>query len=334
MSFIINEDLKSQLRTVNLQLKRMYSSAAALDKEKFRHFVAEEIGKFGRLEKMSSKTLKELVGGKAIIGVDGSINQTAGSYPHYLAVLQALAKSTVGDYQVWKTAVHVPLLKAERERLEGLRAGNKDIASIFLDSKVKDIKLAALELAAAFQAAREMKPFLIMFDGPLRRYQTRVPEEWTDFVQYILRENILVVGVIEEVGTYLISGALKESYPYLEGQYDRELLFGQLDPGEYLEIDEEKVQRGDLRICFLRTSSDPQIIGLDMLKGQFSCFEAVSNLIYTLTPQDGRGIPIWLDLVDSEVRITQSMLDLLVDTYLDPELKRKLFAPKREERIY
>jgi hypothetical protein len=334
MSLSINKELKNQLESVNLQLREVYNSLRIPGKQELRHHVVKRVGKIGNLGKLSKEQLRERVEGRPIVGVDGSINQTSGPYPHYVALLQALAKSTIGGYEQWKVDTHVPLLKIERQNLESLKAERKDIPLTVLDSRRRDEKLAALELAVALQSARELRPLLIMVDGPLRRYQTRAPELWSEFVQFVVAEEILVVGVIEEIGTYLLSEALKEFFPGLEGQYDRELLFGLLDCGEYLAIDEDKSNRGDLRICFLRPAQNPQAIGIDMLSQQFDQFDFVVNLLYTLTPRDGRGIPIWLDLVDSQVRISPGMLDLLIDTCLDEELKRKLFLPKRRERIY
>lgn len=334
MNFLINKQLKEQLKSVNLQLKEVYNSVSIPSKSEFRHQVIKQVGKIGNLHRLSKLELKKEIGDRHLVGIDGSINQTTGSYPHYFAVLQALAKSTVGGYELWKVDTHVPLLKNEQQNLESLKGEYKNLPVTFLDSRIRDQKLAALELSAAFQSARELKPLLIMFDGPLRRYQTRVPELWEEFVRFILEEKILVVGVIEEIGTYILSESLKQTFPGLEGMYDRELLFGLLESGEYLEICEQQSKRAGLRLAFLRASQDPQVIGIDLVARQFTRFDFVAGLLYTLTPRDGRGIPIWLDLVDHQVRISPEMLDLLVDTYLDEELRRKLFFPKRRERIY
>jgi hypothetical protein len=99
-------------------------------------------------------------------------------------------------------------------------------------------------------------------------------------------------------------------------------------------IDEEIDFKPNLQTAFLRSARDPGVIGLDILKEQQTNLKQLANLVYTLTPEDSRGIPIWLDIVDEQVKITNKMMEALVDSYLDPKLKQRLFYSKRNERIY
>ena len=194
--------------------------------------------------------------------------------------------------------------------------------------------MADLEVQAARQSIRKWQPSLIMMDGSLSRYQFQAEESWQQLVKLALQENVLLVGVIEEIGTRKISENLKEELPSkMENMYDRELLFGLLGEKEVMEIKDIGLTHG-FKKSFFRSARDPGVIGLDMLKEQQTQLDFVAQVVYALTPQDGRGIPLWLDIVDNEVRISNQMLDAMVENYIDPDLKQKLFHSKRSDRIY
>jgi hypothetical protein len=57
------------------------------------------------------------------------------------------------------------------------------------------------------------------------------------------------------------------------------------------------------------------------------------RLVYTLTPRQGRGIPYWLDIVDNQVRVTNALMQTMVEEYIDEDLRRRLLVTKRDERI-
>ena len=56
-------------------------------------------------------------------------------------------------------------------------------------------------------------------------------------------------------------------------------------------------------------------------------------MIYTLTPEQGRGIPYWLDIVDNQVRVTNPLVQTLVEQYIDPEIRHRILMLKRNDRM-
>ncbi|MDD4570385.1 MAG: DNA double-strand break repair nuclease NurA, partial [Tepidanaerobacteraceae bacterium] len=111
---------------------------------------------------------------------------------------------------------------------------------------------------------------------------------------------------------------------------DWEILFGLLEVGEILEIAPGLFKEG-FRTCFMRASVDPKPIGIDLLEEQQGYLNEVVDLVFTLTPRDGRGIPLWLDIIDKNVRITDAVMKGLLSTYLGEDYVEFLI-PKREKR--
>jgi hypothetical protein len=56
-------------------------------------------------------------------------------------------------------------------------------------------------------------------------------------------------------------------------------------------------------------------------------------LVYSLTPEQGRGIPFWLDIVDNQVRVTNPLVETMVEQYIDADLRHRLLAVKRSDRM-
>jgi len=69
-----------------------------------------------------------------------------------------------------------------------------------------------------------------------------------------------------------------------------------------------------------------------MLQSQLDLAGSYIDYLYTLSPADGRGIPIWLDLVDREVRLTDVELEAYTEL-LDPQVRR-VFHSKRDARFF
>ena len=77
----------------------------------------------------------------------------------------------------------------------------------------------------------------------------------------------------------------------------------------------------------------PKPIGIDLLEEQQIYLNEVANLVYTLTPKDGRGIPLWLDIIDKSVRISDKVMEGLLSTYLGEDYV-EFIRPKREKREF
>ena len=71
---------------------------------------------------------------------------------------------------------------------------------------------------------------------------------------------------------------------------------------------------------------------MDILDSQREYLEEMARLVLTLTPEDGRGVPLWIDIVDREVRITDQLIRGLLESYLDREILEKLFISERDKR--
>jgi len=340
----ISDGLKNSLINTNQELQQKYSRQGDLNSINLRNEIKRRIGRIIKLERLSKDKLKSWLGEKVIVGVDGSVNKIGSNYPHYLYLLQALAKNTEKE-DIIKNDLFCPLVSNSKEEIlefkdkqqdRGVRVSEQEAAS-----RIRISKLATLELEVAIKAIKEWKPKLIMLDGSLIRYRIESEEKWEELKKLAIREEVLLLGVIEEIGTQeiskqLIEGSGREVQPdslelnKLKDYYDRELLFGLLEAGEMLALE----FKSGLKTAFMRTSRDPQVIGIDLLEEQDSNLRSMANLVYTLTPEAGRGIPIWLDIVDHEVRISDQMMESLVDAYLDSDLKRRLFYVKREGRVY
>lgn len=149
-------------------------------------------------------------------------------------------------------------------------------------------------------------------------------------------KNVLIAGVTEEVGTSFLYQVLELEFNEAQGQqlvYDRDLLFGVLKQGEMLFL--EKAQhKPQVHTAWLRPSTDPAVIGVDVLIEQTEEINRICDFIFSITPKEGRGIPLFLDMVDRDVRITDKLVEALVEQYIDPELIRRLFSPKRTHRLY
>ncbi|ADL11603.1 DNA double-strand break repair nuclease NurA [Acetohalobium arabaticum] len=327
----VSAKLKEDLTNANQELQQKYSKKSGLNKQDLRAKIKQKLSGIIKLNQMSEDSLEAWTDNRVIVGVDGSVNKLGSNYPHYLCLLQALAKSTAKE-DIIETELFCPLVSSSKEEinkfiLDQQQQGNTGISKQYAANKIKISKLAELELEVALQAIKEWQPKLIMLDGSLIRYRIEAEEKWSELKETAISQEILLVGVIEEIGTQEVGKEVDEE---LAEFYDRELLFGVLNRGEMLTLEFKR----SLKTVFLRTSRDPQVIGLDILEEQQSELQNMAELIYTLTPEDSRGIPIWLDVVDHEVRISDKMMESLIDAYLDSSLKKRLFASKREERVY
>ncbi|MGM0502180.1 MAG: DNA double-strand break repair nuclease NurA [Bacillota bacterium] len=331
----VTAELKELLTTCNQQLQEKYNYQSAITEQKLRQLIATKLGKFNNIEKLKPQLLEKWTSGSSIIGVDGSVNTIGKVYPHYLTVLQALAKNTIkSEAEIISHAIFSPLIERDRDKI--FKKLKKEAADNAQEAagKIRSSLLASLEVEVAKQSIEQWQPKLIMLDGSLSRYQFQDEESWKELVELATAADVLLVGVIEEIATHKISENLADELPAkMQRIYDREVLFGLLEPGELLQIDDISLTHG-FKKGFLRSARDPGVIGLEMIKEQQSDFDVVAQVVYTLTPQDGRGIPIWLDIVDNEVRLTNQMMEAMVDNYIDPDLKQRLFHSKRNDRVY
>ncbi|RVU54116.1 DNA double-strand break repair nuclease NurA [Anaerosphaera multitolerans] len=307
------EDIQREIENVNELLKEKYRDFFALPNEKFRIEILSKVGKISSLKKLSEEELKDF---GAVVGVDGSTNRVGGAHPHYIDLFQALAKPTRGE-DLYLNECYTPIL------------GNLNKDENF-EIENKNKMLAQIELDVAINCIEKQNPSFIMMDGGLVRYILEDNDRFKELVEICEEKEIILIGVIEDTKTNIISRAnnLESSY------FDRELLYGRLNIGECLEVDDafnNKLEFG-ISSAFLRTSSFAAAMGMDILNSQKNYLKEAANLIYTLTPYNSRGIPLWLDIVDKEVRITDKLIKSMLEEYLDRDIYERFFVSERDRR--
>lgn len=283
---------------------------------------------FRHMRKTMDREVSNITNGKGIVGVDGSINTVGSSFPHYISVMKGLAKCTNTIFEdVVLVDIHTPLLSDEKETFI-----DENVSPLERDEKIKAAKMARLELECAYMALQKMDISLIMMDGSLIRYKINCEQLWDDFVALALQKGVYVIGVIEEIKTKDLYELIDKIPGEVQNIYDREILFGKLEVGQMITIRKVKNGRG-LKKCFMRTSIDPHVIGMDVLEEQQDKINELADLVYTLTSETGRGIPLWLDIVDSEVKISNSYVKALIESHIDEGIRRRFFSAKRDFRV-
>ncbi|MGE5543907.1 MAG: DNA double-strand break repair nuclease NurA, partial [Bacillota bacterium] len=268
--------------------------------------------------------------GRPLVAVDGSRGDYGGLFPYNICVIQALARASteVDPDRLTDSQVYCPLdanLYAEvsewaaKNRLEDGEAYRRLMGE----------KMAHMEIKLALKSLQTFRPFMIMLDGGFLLFDSF--PEWDQLVNEACVLGCVVVGVIEEVATSELCSLTGLESPGLR-IYDREFLFGLLEVGEMVVVSGESAIKRNYSTVFTRMGSTPQAVACDFLAEQGEYLPPAMNLIYTLTPPQGRGIPAWLDLVDREVRVTRKSMESLIMNGLDPSVRERFLRSNRERR--
>ncbi|TJX13205.1 DNA double-strand break repair nuclease NurA [Tissierella creatinini] len=323
----LNSELKTKISQINQLLSLKYERVFSKDRQKIRDFIEKNVGQIKRMEKLDQEKLHQIHEKGGIVGVDGSNNRIGGGYPHYIELFQGLAKSTAKkDEPIYKTHIYTPLVSEEKENL--LEEGDRII------EEKKDKMLANIELEAALESI-SLKPHGIIMDGGLIRYNIYAGDKWQDLRGICEDKDITLFGVIKDIKTSIIGDKLMEGDANIkEILYDRELLFGVLDYGEMILIrdDANRKEPQGYASVFLRSSLQPSVIGMDIIDSQSDRLEDMANLVFTLTPENSRGVPLWLDIVDKEVKISDDIMKSLFETYMDRGIYERFFVSERVKR--
>lgn len=308
------QDLEGQLREVNKNLRDKYDFIFSLDNDTFRKELTENVGRLIEMEKFPKDKLSKY---KRTVGVDGSNNRSGGAFPHFIEIFQGLAKSTDGN-EVYKNKVYTPTLN-----------------DIYEDKNLSQKYLATIEIETALEYINKYDFDYLMMDGGFIRYKINCLDLFTELRETCEAKNIILFGVIKDLKTNVIARSLEID----ESIYDREILFNRLKTGEAVlirnEINKKFIKDGlgeGFSSAFMRTSKFPGAVGLDILDTQEKYLEEISNLIYTLTPMSSRGVPLWLDIVDKDVKITDEILTTLLEEYLDRDVYERFFISERDKR--
>lgn len=326
--FDINNGLKDKVQNLNTVLNEKYKDVLSLNRTDLRNFIIQNVGQIKHMKKLDKNLLMEYEKKGGIVGVDGSNNKVGGAYPHFVEIYQALAKSTVVKTDpLFLTDLYSPLYAEEIENpLEN--------SERIIEEK-RNIKLSTLEVEVAIASIKRDKPFAVLMDGGLIRYNIYAYDKWLELRSICEDEGIILVGVIKDIKTSIIGDTMKDRDSNINQIfYDRELLFGQLDFGEMIVIYDEVNKKGNqgYSSVFLRSSLQPSVIGMDILDSQRNYIEEMANLVFTLTPENSRGVPLWLDIVDKEVKISDNLIRALMERYLDRDVYERFFVSERDKR--
>lgn len=303
MDHMINS-LKTVLAQFNESLHERRAQVERVDHDTMRLMLEKRLGPIVTLPPSSPETVAQWA---PLIGVDGSNITLGGNDPHNVTLFSALAKST--------DPAQEPLTEI---RLQSPLLGECDATARVLST---------LEVEVARKAVLEYHPPVLMMDGGLLRYIIDAEEAFVALRNTCLDTDTLLVGVIKDIKSQMVS----EVCPELCNWYDREALFGVLERGELLEVRQAK-KHEDLASGFLRPAYHPAAIGLDTLVEQREHLSELAQLVMALTPAKSRGVPMWLDLVDREVRLSRRESEALLRANLDPAIYRLFMASEREER--
>lgn len=308
------QDLEGQLKEVNTNLKNKYDFIFNLDKDAFRKELTNSVGRLIKMEKFPKEKLSKY---KRTVGVDGSNNRSGGAFPHFIEIFQGLAKSTDGN-EIYKNKVYTPTLN-----------------DIYDDKNLSQKYLATIEIETALEYIDEYDFDYLMMDGGFIRYKINCLDLFTELREKCEAKNIILFGVIKDLKTNVIARSLEID----ESIYDREILFNRLITGEALlirnEINKKFIKDGlgeGFSSAFMRTAKFPGAVGLDILDTQEKYLEEIASLVYTLTPMSSRGVPLWLDIVDKDVKITDEILTTLLEEYLDRDVYERFFISERDKR--
>ncbi|MBS4535921.1 DNA double-strand break repair nuclease NurA [Clostridium sp. D2Q-14] len=333
----VNNQMKDLVSELNKILNKKYEKISKLDKNYIRNLVKKQVGDINKCRKLSKNLLSEYSSGGGIVAVDGSNNKLGGAYPHFVELYQGLAKgSNSNENPVIEVDFYTPLyIEREQEIIDKIR--KDDPTKEDIDSFIRNYKLSCIELKAAIGAALNLNPRVIMMDGSLIRYKIECQDKWKELRSICESKNIILIGVVKDIKTNIVGTTLTEKKtldPPMNFLYDRELLYGILDMGETLipEIQNIPKYEEGLSSLFIRASRSPMITGVDILNSQRSYLDEMANLVYTLTPENSRGIPLWIDIIDKEVKISDRLMRGLLDEYLDRDIVEKLFVSERSKR--
>lgn len=326
----INQELKEKIAHLNRILIDKYEDVLSLEKPYLRKFIEDNVGPIINLQKLTKKELGHYSNSGGILGVDGSNNRMGGAYPHFVEIYQGLAKSTLyKDKPIFKTDFYTPLYDEESNgsALEDTKEGE--------ESKRKR-KLSTIEVEAALEGVRQLNPYAVIMDGSLIRYDIECFDKWMELRKECESKEIILIGVIKDIKTSIIGEQLMKdkSLSIKECFYDRELIYGLLEYGEMVPIHDEVTKKSSegFSSLFMRSSRAPTVIGMDILDSQRNYLEEMARLVLTLTPENSRGVPLWIDIVDAEVRIPDKMIRGLLESYLDREILEKFFISERDKR--
>lgn len=321
------EHLFAELKELNRYLQKRRRVGGT---RRERRECALEQGAFIDLDDLSGPEIQSFFQGRPLAGVDGSFVTYGASYPYVVVLFRALARTTApcGGNRIWRESIFSPLLPRFQEKLSERLEQRMTPEAVLAHLRWE--LLAELEAEVAEQALEDENPRLLLLDGGFARLEKHAPEIWERVRKVALNQDTVVLGVTEEIATCSLAQTLLGRRGFPGDLADREVLFGLLEPGEVYQREGE-LFRGRGRV-YVRFARHPQVVAVDYLVEQQDELLKALNFLSTITPQHGRGFPLWLDVVDAEVRLTREQVEALLAAYLDPALTEVFLRPLRESR--
>lgn len=254
-----------------------------------------------------------------LVAVDGSVNAIGNTFPYIIYWFRSQAHSTQQGKLAEVNRFFSPYIQRDKTRLEVISEKGLEPEEAIL--RIRWAILSEIELQAAIEALDALpNESLVLFDGSFARLY-RHKKLWQQYLEVSLAKNIISVGISEEINTsrliQFMPGALT----------DREVLFGLLEPGQCLVMPEYQ----NVITVYARPSAEPQPISYSFLANQKDFITTILSNLFALTPASGRGFPLWLDIVDQKVRITQEEVEMLLNT-LGQDVIMRWFTPMRKKR--
>lgn len=322
------DKLLDELKGLNTYLENR-SRIGGTNRERRRR--AEQRGMFTPLCRLSGKEISSFFQGRPLVGVDGSLVNYGASYPYLLTFFRALAyaSSAGGHKRIWEQEIFSPLLPRYQQVINKHLTGGKAPEEVV--AHLRWGILAQIESKVALQAV-SLNPRLLLLDGGFDRLKKHAPDIWNELKAAALKEDVLLLGVTEEIASCSLMKILgfdgDPLCPAVMG--DREILFGMLHPGEIYQLQEKA--RGEKERLYVRFAGHPQVVAVDYLTDQERELEPALNFLYSITPAHGRGIPLWLDVVDAEVRLSREQVEAMITACLDPAMVEVFLRPLRANR--
>lgn len=316
---MISKDLMDEVSYLNKRLKNR-KNISKLSRENIRNLITDEIGDIKVYDRFDVNKLKEIKKSGSICVVDGSVNRIGANYPNYVEFFQSMALLSSDQEPLVKADILCPLVDEFSEHDQ---------------FQISKQTLCATELEVAIEAVKNHGIKILMMDGTLMRYALEAEEAYTNLVNLCKDEEVLLVGVVEEISTKIIMNTFHEKGKNVGMLFDREALFNVLDMNEGFVVEDHKSRKKEYNIeqAFIRTSKDPCVIAIDIPSQNMNDFDEIISFVLTMSDENTRGVPFLLDLVDKKTRIDNKQAEILAKKYLDTEMYQSIFRSQRSKRV-
>lgn len=260
--------------------------------------------------------------------VDGSLMKMGGNYPNFFYIFRSLSMNPFSGERMLIYDLFSPLLPEDRTYFDKVLSEikrEKEVLSdlIYAEERIRYEKMARSEILSALYSTKSLDSGdILVMDGSLTHFKKQVEEEFNKLLNNCKSKGIILVGIIEDIyGRELSNLDLS----------DKELLTGKLGVGEMIFVPYPERKKG-FSTVYLRTSNDPVPIAFDIPIVFKDMYKEVASFIMYITERNGRGIPLFLDEVDREVKITEREARLMGRQFVGEKIFDTFFTPKRRLR--